>query len=189
MRINQCLWLLASNQGGEFRVWLIRTIIGVLVALAVMGVYYYLTHRHHQPRSRRIWFSKVIYFAFLVTVGVLAITSFGSILWQEVMQHYALLGHLTAAGAFVFLLLPLACFYLPSSLRWSRTWWLESLSAWVMVLSSLTVAASMLVSMLPVADTSGLLQLTEVHRLAGLIAVSSATLHAFALVVQRLGMR
>jgi len=47
----------------------------------------------------------------------------------------------------------------------------------------------MLISMLPALDTDGLLQLTELHRYAGLITAVAALVHLAALGIRHFGIR
>ena len=112
------------------------------------------------------------------------------------MFGYALLAHVGAAGAFVFLLLLIACFYLPrgrdllgSETTGDNRWWLARLSAWLLVISSIVTAGTMFVSMLPILDTAGLLEFAMLHRYAGLVVVVSAVVHVYALCCTKLGLR
>ena len=186
MKIIESFLLLASNDS-SFRLSLVPALAGTLIVLSLVAVYYWKTRHNWQPRGRRNWFYRAVYGAFLAAIIVLSVTSFGSILRFGAMQHYALLGHLTAAGAFVFLLLPISCIYLPRSLRIGHTWWLESCSAWVLIISSLATALTMMIGMLPAMNTNELLQLVEVHRYLGLTAAVSAVVHVFSLGIQRIG--
>lgn len=188
MNIVDLSLLLASKASG-FREILLPTLGIAALVLCLLATYYFKYHLRRQPIKNRNWLFRIVYAAFLVAIVVLSMTSFGSILRMGVMQHYALLAHMSAAGAFVFLLLPVSCIYLPSSLRVSRTWWLESCSAWVLVIGSLTTAASMMIGMLPAMNTAALLQLTEVHRYAGLTAAVAAVAHVSSLLLQRMGTR
>ncbi len=63
------------------------------------------------------------------------------------------------------------------------------LSAWLLILSSLVAAATMVISMLPVLDTQGLLQVATWHRWAGLVVVVSAVLHLLALGANQVRLR
>lgn len=149
--------------------------------------------RHAAPRH---WFSLLVYLIFLLVVGVLAVTSFGSIWQVGHMSHYALLSHVAAAGAFTFLLLVIAVLFLPRgteegdrTFTADQAWWLGRWSAWLLVASGLATAGTMFLSMLPVLDTAGLLEVAELHRYAGLTTVAAAILHAYSLICTRIGLR
>lgn len=181
--------MLASGQGNDFQRGILPVLGGTLALVTALAVYYYRTHRHRAVTTTRGWLNRCLYGLFLLVIFVLSVTSFGSILQLGVMQHYALMAHTAAAGAFVFLLLPVAFSYLPRTLRGQDSWWLESLFAWLLVLSSMIVASTMLISMLPAVNTNQLLLLTDVHRYAGLTTAVSAILHLFTLIGRHSGVR
>lgn len=159
-------------------------VVVVLLALWVMS-----TNRRKTDRYERGWISRVAYAAFLVCTVVLAGTSFVSIVQEGHMQHYPLIAHTSAAGAFVFLLVAVSATYLPRGSSTSDNWIVERYSAWALVLGSLVTVATMLISMVPILDTEGMNQAMFVHRLAGLSTVIFAVLHLFSLIVGRLGFR
>jgi hypothetical protein len=152
-------------------------------------------------RAENGWFSKLaglLYFAFFICIAILGITSFGSLWSTGHVLGYPLLAHLTAAGAFVFLLLFVAAMYLPqsepshvvagsqaepaSSIHvWHRT------TLWALVIASVVTAGSMLVSMLPVLDTPGLRQAALIHRYSGLMVLIFGVLHIMTLRRSRQG--
>ncbi|MEZ6075223.1 MAG: hypothetical protein R3C56_05975 [Pirellulaceae bacterium] len=109
---------------------------------------------------------------------------------------YTLLFHVAASGGFVFLMVAIAFLYLPTGPDYAddrsgrrEIWWAARWSAWALVVSSLVAAGTMLVSMLPVLDTQGLLQMATLHRYAGLAVVVSAIFHLYSLTCARLGWR
>ncbi len=171
------------------------SLVAVLVLL-ILGAFFTLaTNRRHVETRRRSWASLLVFVGFFGVVAILGATSFGSILQSEVMSGYALLAHVTAAGAFTFLLVAVSAMFLPrysqleEAFRFEHRWWLARWSAWLLMLSSLIVAGTMFLSMLPVLDTNGLRQVLEVHRYAGLATVISAVLTAAAIVCTRFGWR
>lgn len=168
----------------------------LLVGLVVAAVGVFTTRRQIHPGPSRHWISRWLYGLYLILIVVLAVTGLGSILRWGHMQGYTLLLHLAAAGGFVFLMVAIAVLYLPATapsaddpLQRVDRWWLVRWSAWMLVVSSLVAVATMLVSMLPVLDTTGLLQMAMLHRYAGLAVVVSAGAHLFSLSCVRLGWR
>lgn len=150
------------------------------------------TNRYVPIEQRRSRWSLALYAVYLALIAVLAASSFGSILRWGHMSGYALLTHMAAAGAFVFLLMLIAWLYLPHGRavrRLETRWWLARWSAWTMVLASLVVIASMLLCMLPLLDTVDMRRMIDVHRYAGLAVVATAAMHAASLCYTRLGWR
>lgn len=187
-----------ADSGFELSFAQLITAIGIaLVAvLSLSTLFLFATHRKRHNSKNRSWWVRLGYLVFLVTVAILAGTSFASVIQFDHLFGYALLAHVGAAGAFVFLLLLVACFYLPrgSDLRESETtgdnrWWLARLSAWVLVLSSIAAAGTMFISMLPILDTAGLKEFALLHRYAGVAVVAAAILHFYALSCTKLGLR
>ncbi|MEZ6134385.1 MAG: hypothetical protein R3C53_05685 [Pirellulaceae bacterium] len=147
----------------------------------------------NRSRAKLGWVRGSLYGLYLITILVLGLSSLVSVIQYGHMSGYALLGHVAAAGAFTFLLLAIAFLMLPCSeddpkLRTNR-WWLSRWSVWGLVISSLVAAGSMFLSMLPILDTSGLLQMAEVHRYAGLCVVIMACVHLYSLACTRMGWR
>ena len=170
-----------------------------MVTGAVVGLHALLafaTKRGSSGGRTRNWWSRLCYLVFLVTIVVLAVSSFGAIIRMGHMSGYALLAHIAAAGAFVFLLLPISALYLPRGLgpdspstTSDERWWLARWSAWTLIVSGLTAAGTMFLSMLPVLGTESLLLVAEIHRYAGLLVVIAAIFHLYALICTRYGWR
>lgn len=133
----------------------------------------------------------LVYLAFAGSVFLLAATSFGTILRVGHMSGYALAAHTAGAGAFVFLLLPVAWWLLPgapgAARRDGRR--VQSVAAWMVVVSGLAVAGTMFASMLPLLGTNDLLEAVRWHRWAGLFAVVAVVIHAATFVGERLSRR
>jgi hypothetical protein len=176
-----------------------QVLIAVAVVLAVVltlgSLTLYATKRDYKRGPTRHWLSRLAYLAYLLLIAVLAVTAFGSIVSVGHLSGYALLFHVAASGGFVFLMVAIAFLYLPTAGPMARhnlsldRWWVSRWTAWALVASSLAAAATMLLSMLPVLDTEGLLQMAVLHRYAGLAVVVSAILHLYSLVCTRLGWR
>ena len=172
----------------------VATIVAVVLVLSTLALV--ATSRQHQRGPTRHWLSRLVYAAFLFLIVVLAMTAFGSLLVLGHMLGYALMFHVAAAGGFVFLMVAIAFLYLPAALDKAKArdlrldrWWVTRWSAWALVISSLVAAGTMLVSMLPLLDTDGLLQMAMLHRYAGLAVVVSAVFHLYSLICVRLGWR
>lgn len=172
-------------------------IVALAVGLAALALNVLTTNRKMQPGPARHWISRSIYGIYLISILALAMSGLGSILRWGHMSGYALMLHGAVGGGFVFLMVAIAVLYLPAAAapgagshaqQWDR-WWVIRWSAWVLVLSSLVTAGTMLLSMLPVLDTTGLLQMIMLHRYAGLAVVMAAGVHLSALTCVRLGWR
>lgn len=170
--------------------------VALLVWLSIATTVILMTFHEKKLVRRRHWLSVLIYWGYLGLIAVLAVSAFGSLLQYGYIAGFPLLVHITAAGAFVFLMVAIAFLYLPNaSDAWEDheerlpSWWAIRWSAWALVGSSLTVAASMLFSMLPLLDSEGLRYMATLHRYAGLAVVASAILHSYSLIWVRLGWR
>ncbi len=179
--------------GLSFSQILIPALIGSLILLGVHACITCASSRKCAKIQPRNWLIVALYFCFLGLVAALGASSFGTIIQEGHMSGYALLAHVTAAGAFTFLLLAIAWLYLPwggeGQANMGNRWWLVRWSAWAMVVSGLIAAGTMFLSMLPLLGTPGLLQVAEIHRYAGLVVVVAAIAHAYALGCTRLGLR
>ncbi len=175
---------------------LLLVAVTVAVALTLATIVLYSTGRQYQRGPSRHWLSRLLYGVYLFLIAILAVTAFGSLLNTGHVLGYALLFHVAAAGGFVFLMVAIAYLYLPAGAEEAAArregrvhWWVPRWSAWALVVSSLVAAGTMLVSMLPVLDTQGLLEMAILHRYAGLAVVISAIVHLYSLTCVRLGWR
>lgn len=180
----------------EFQQLLFLVAVAGGVLLTLNALFACATSRRRGRVRGRNWLKRLLYLGFLGVVAVLAVTSFGSMLQFGHMSGYQLLAHVGAAGAFVFLLLAIAFLYLPSGIEpddplatGDYGWWLARFSAWALVLSSLVAAGTMFLSMLPILDTQGLIEMLAVHRYAGLAVVVAAVFHFYSLLMTRAGIR
>lgn len=165
--------------------------LGTVALLGLGGLWVLATGRGQRNADGRNWLAKICYLVFTVVVVVLAVSSFGAILTEGHMLGYALLAHMAAAGAFVFLLLAIAYFYLPrgSDIPSDNRWWVARWSAWGLVVAGIVTAGTMFLSMLPVLGSEDMLAAIAVHRFSGLIVVVCMVFHFFALCCVRLGLR
>jgi len=192
-----------------FRTTALSVIGAVVVAIGIDLVRALVTGRRREPGGRWRWTMRLSYSLTLLAVVVLAATALYGVFVRAGVEHWLLLAHVTAGGAFLVLLVVLAlgwagaCRFDPSrrgprrqgqkldgplaerlpgfSLR-------TRIAFWAFLVTGLTTATTMLVSMLPVVDTDGLAQLIEVHRTSGLALVVIALVHAYLLLLGKLGM-
>ncbi len=170
--------------------------LGTAIALAISILVVSVSKQHQTGDRHHRWYSVAVYFVFLATVAVLALSSFGALIRYGHLEGYPLMTHIAAAGAFVFLLLLVAFLYLPTGAANDQPgftagdrWWLSRWSAWGLIGSSLIAAGTMLLSMLPLFGTESLLLVAAVHRYAGLVVVVTAIFHFYSLICIRLGYR
>ena len=175
---------------------LVAVAVVVAVVLVLSTIVLYTTSRQYERERSRHWLGSLAYGAYLFLIAALAVTAFGSLLVTGQVLGYALLFHVAASGGFVFLMVAIVFLYLPTGAEKEdvhsgrrEIWWASRWSAWALVLSSLVAAGTMLVSMLPLLDTEGLLQMAVLHRYAGLTVVVSAIFHLYSLACVRLGWR
>jgi hypothetical protein len=167
-------------------------------------------------RPKWNWLSRLIYLGFFASVAVLAGTSFYAVIAHGAMHGWFLLLHLFGAGAFV-VLLPLialqwsfACRFfqkkpqspvpadpaLPPALARKvnpprtppqRFSWLGKLAFWLILISGVATAGSMLLSMLPLLGTDDMLAAINVHRYAGLVCVVALMVHFYTVLLGKMG--
>ncbi len=174
--------------------------IALLVTILIHSIFSAVTSKK-QSNSRRGWVAAFVYFVFTILVIGLTATSFGAIFVEGVMQNWALLAHITIAGAFVFVMLVFAIVWNPNYLAQTshgadfqetakkNGWWLFTWSLWGVLFSSVVVAGSMLLQMLPLLDTEGMLEVTELHRYSGLALSASLILNVYSMAIRRIGWR
>ncbi|HBE71261.1 MAG TPA: hypothetical protein DDW52_24200 [Planctomycetaceae bacterium] len=165
--------------------------LATVALLGLGGLWVLATRRGEHKITGRNWLAKISYLVFTIVVLVLAVSSFGAIVTEGHMLGYALLAHMAGAGAFVFLLLAIAYFYLPrgTDIPSDNRWWVARWSAWGLVVAGIVTAGTMFLSMLPVLGTQDMLAAIAVHRFSGLLVVVCMVFHFFALCCVRLGLR
>jgi hypothetical protein len=191
----------AAHPGEQFRETLPYVLIAALVLVLVYLIAGLVRGRARDAKSRWTLWEKLVYLALLVSVSVLAVTSFGALLRLGEMSGWALFTHMVGAGMFTFTLPVLAITWCEPS-RFDirrvgeraetgprRFYWFVKLTFWIVLLSGLIVSMSMLLSMLPLFGTEGLGDLLDLHRYSGLIVVIALVFHLVGVVLQRLGKR
>jgi len=176
-----------------------------LIATAVVVVLHLilalLGGRAPKPRKRfNIW-EKLIYLGALVSVAVLGVTSFYTVLRFGGMHGWWLFAHMFGAGTMTGVLPLLALTWCGAS-RFGRLtqrqleesylprfFWIPRVMFWLFLLAGLVVMLTMLVSMLPLFGSEGLEILLDIHRYAGLLAVVTLFIHFYCVLLQRAQLR
>ncbi|MBM4094153.1 MAG: hypothetical protein FJ276_32820 [Planctomycetes bacterium] len=187
--------------GRAYRDVLLVVLVGTALAIVLHGVLALFGRK--ETRRRKPWnlWEKLVYLAALVSIAVLAITSFYTVLRFGHMVGWWLFVHMFGAGMLVGVL-PLLALTWGSANRFEpggstpppdadapRFFWMPKFLFWLFVGSSLVVVLTMLLSMLPLFGTDGLLRLLDLHRYTGLLAVAALTLHLYCVMLQKVGLR
>jgi hypothetical protein len=155
-------------------------------------------------RPRWALLTKLIYLSTFASVLVLGVTSFYSVIDHGAMHGWFLLIHVASAGGFVVCLMLIALIWaLPSrpcagsnvraddplheTKSAARFGSITKLCFWLILISGVVTAGSMLLSMLPLMGTESLLQMITLHRYAGLVLVVSMLIHGYSVMLGRLG--
>jgi hypothetical protein len=167
------------------------TTIGLLVAIA-LPLWDYAMFRPGRraltgARTHKIeW---LIYLVFLVSVLLMALSSFGMILVGEAMHGWMLILHMSVAGMFAVALTALA-------LLWSeqasftrdpatRFYTGEKVAFWLTLLAGLSTILSAMLGMMSWFGTVGQSSLLDVHRYSALVLLITAIFHGYRLLVGR----
>ncbi|MEX2216026.1 MAG: hypothetical protein WD768_18080, partial [Phycisphaeraceae bacterium] len=157
-----------------------------------------------ERRPRWAILTKLIYLGTVITVLILGVTSFYSVLDHGAMHGWFLLLHVASAGGFVVCLMLIAIIWaMPSQFCFGSTparpaepgtprpvakfGSLTKLSYWLILISGLVTAGTMLISMLPLLGTESLLQMITLHRYAGLLLVVATLVHLYTVFLGKLG--
>ncbi len=178
--------------GFEFPLPLVLAISlgGLALLLLLHALVAYATSRKRPHILRYSWAEWLVYLSFAILVMGLAVSSFGSLLVNGVMEHWGLFAHISLSGAFVAAMLLFAIAWNPvvkTSLK--HPWWLSRLSLWGIQIFSIATAGSMLLEMLPILNTEAMFFWGKVHRYSGLLLILAFLTHAYSLLIQRLGWR
>jgi hypothetical protein len=184
---------MAVHPGEAFNTVLIA---GLIATVAIIVVHALLTalfgRRAQQQHSPWTWWERLLYLAMLISVAVLAFTSFYTVRLYGKTEGWWLMAHMNGAGLFVAVLPLLALTWYNANRVHSGTnrfFWLPKAMFWLMLIGGLVVILTMLLSMLPMFGTEGLEQLLVIHRYAGLLVVSATVIHLYAVILQRLHWR
>jgi len=212
-----CLANLITDIGDSPAAVYPNVIVAALIATAGFILLHLLLSFSRGPRTHRPRWSlltKLIYLGAIGSVVVLAGTSFYSVLAHGAMHGWFLFLHLFGAGAFVvFLLLIAVMWAVPSKLfsappapadepldrqvtidtidvhppSASRFHWIAKVAFWLMLISGVVTAGTMLVSMLPLLGTADMNQMITLHRYAGLVLVVATVVHLYTVLLSRAG--
>ena len=189
-----------------------KAIIAALIATAVALLLHLLIslakgHRPARPRWHLI--TKLIYIGAIGSVLILGATSFISVLSHGAMHGWFLFAHLFGAGAFVVFLMLIAFMWAvpcklgagadasaidihsaatvdhdgPSATRFHC---ITKLAFWLILVSGVVTAGTMLLSMLPILGTQDMNQVMNVHRYAGLVLVIATIVHLYTVVLAKM---
>lgn len=182
-----------------FSLIVIVALIALAVFLLIQTGWILSSRKERGIVSRPGNISTLAYVGFVISVFVLSATSFYSIVMFGKMEHYALLMHMGAAGAFVFLITFVAIRFSPGLStedrmtkeieRGANRWWQFRWSMWLILVGGLLSALTMLLSMLPVLSTEQMEIAIGVHRYAGLACFLGVVWHLYSMVWLRLGHR
>ena len=191
----------AAHPGEQFRTLLPYALIAALLVVLVYVIAGILSGRRAERKSRWTLWEQLVYLVTLVSVAILAVTSFGALIRFGELSGWALFAHMVGAGMFVFTLPVLAITWFAANQfdvrrigeRGQETprrfYWLPKVMFWILLTGGFVVSMTMLLSMLPLFGTSGLSELLDLHRYAGLVVVVALALHAGGVILQRLGRR
>lgn len=179
----QQAWNQLMQGRSPFKVFAVMAIAAIALlwsgAVVTWGI-----ERSATSSPKRSWLMRWLYVVFLLSLLVLAATSFGSLAQGHEMHAWPLLIHVSVAGAFLGLLVIVAYGYLPGSrqvVESTFTQW----SAIAMVGSCLATVVLIVPGMFPWLGTPELLQSIDWHRNAGMAAVATSLLHVLSLCLSR----
>lgn len=193
---------LLHHPGEAFKSILPYVLIATAAFIVLHLVLSLLGGRASRQRRGWGWFASLVYLATVVSVTILGVTSFYSVIRFGVLDGWWLFAHMFGAGAFVFVLPVLA-------ITWglanrfgrravteeesrggdARFFWLPKLMYWLLLVSGLAVCLTMLLSMLPLFGTEGLEILLDIHRYTGLLVVVALVIHLYCMIIQRARLR
>lgn len=151
-----------------------------------------------QPRPRWGWWSRLVYLGTITGVAVLGATSIYSVLAHGHMEEWFLLVHLTGAGMFTACLALIALTFAHRNRFAGRKQTedqrinapfggLAKITFWLILVSGVATAGTMLFSMLPIMGTHDMEQMLTIHRYAGLMLVVATVVHVYLVVMGKLG--
>lgn len=184
-----------------------KVVIIALIATAIVLVVHLLVSLGRGSRTMRPrWglLTRLIYFGAVITVFALGVTSLYSVLAHGAMHGWFLFVHLFAAGGFVVFFLLLAVMWAMPSRFFivepigqddgrdepppaARFHHITRLAFWIILVSGVITAGTMLISMLPVLGTQAMSQMITVHRYAGLVLVVATIIHLYTVLLARMG--
>lgn len=198
-----------DNPGPFYPTAITYALIGTGIAVALHLLFSLGARQRNRPRGGL--FSKLVYIATVVSVGVLGATAFYATLAHGAMHGWLLFAHLGGAGAFAAALFFLALTWSqpsrfrpccegsascnPNAIIMEDEQAIESerfptiakLAFWVMLVSGLLTLASMLVSMMPWYGTADMLRWLDIHRYAGLTLFVATVIHLYLVLMARMG--
>jgi hypothetical protein len=192
---------LLQHPGKVFPAVLVATLIATVGIVVLHLILALIGGRAPRARKRFNLWEKLIYLGTLVSVAVLGVTSFYTVLRFGGMHQWWLFAHMFGAGAMTGVLPLLALTWCGAS-RFGRVseqhaeetflprfFWIPRVMFWMFLLAGFVVMVTMLVSMLPLFGSDGLEILLDIHRYAGLLAVVTLFIHFYCVLLQRAQLR
>ena len=170
------------------RWWLIGRLVylGLVAAVAILGTTaFYSVLAHGAMHGWALLLHLVGAGAFVVTFALVAIAWAP---WNHCRPRSAQGAcDLTVAGASSATVSPAATDAKPQAAKPQKFAPLTKLSFWLMLVSGVATAGTMLISMLPLLGTDEMSQMIDVHRYAGLVLVIATVVHFYTIVLGKLG--
>lgn len=178
----QQAWNQLMHGRGQFKVFAVMSIAAAALLWSGAVVTWGIERRTTASR-RRSWLMRWLYVVFLLSLLVMAATSFGSLAQGQKMHAWPHMIHVSVAGAFLGLLVIVAYGYLPGGRQAESafTRW----TAIAMVASCVATAVMIVPGMFPWLGTPEMLQSMDWHRNTGIVALVTSLLHALSLCLSK----
>ncbi|HID24175.1 MAG TPA: hypothetical protein EYP14_17485 [Planctomycetaceae bacterium] len=209
--------LLVGDQANHFLPLAGWVFLGAGIAMALHACGGWAARRRGlaaPPPARWHWWERLLYAVAVLALLDLSVTAFYAVAVHGHLGGWWLLGHMVGAGTFLGVLPLLAltwcrpcCFELPSRSDQRqasgaqdegqaavplpaprRFSWLGKLTFWLMMISGIVVAGTMLLSMFPLFGTHMLEELLDLHRYSGLVLAAASLLHLYSVCANRFGL-
>ncbi len=177
----------------------VQVAIGATAVVILLHFFFVFFARKFRGRAERParwrWWDRCLYSLLLLSIALLAGTSFYALIEHGHVVGLALLVHMVSSGLFLFSLAALAllwgkaCAYEGRVPAGEKKFRAVGKVLFVLLLGcGFGVGLTMLLAMLPLFDTAGLLRLFALHRYAGVATTVIAMLHLYTTLIARLGL-
>ncbi len=185
----------------------IKVALGATAIVILLHAVMSMMRGKGESRPQWGWWSRLVYLGTVTGVAILGATSIYAVLAHGHMEEWFLLVHLTGAGMFTACLALVALTFahrnrfghgrIASNHEHNELSEADTITApfggfakltfWLILLTGLLTAATMLFSMLPIMGTHEMEQMLTIHRYAGLALVVVTIMHVYLIVMGRLG--